>query len=271
MVPRFLRRALVGALGAALLVPLVSAPANAAQSAGVDAVQPTSVDAVQPDDVLQALQDVWTRRDAAARALADAEAALSTTGVQDRTRRARPDRLAELASAKRVVVAMENSVDALDARATELKARLAGASAAPASVAVSADPQRAQIDDAMATIPYPVRTLATPIVLGNHPQLGPAWGAYDRATNVVYVGADAFASSERLHYVVAHELAHSLENTRFSAQTRDQAYAIVAAARQGDPAELFADCMAKVWGSGAGAFYWDCPDSVTTQIARLIG
>ncbi|MFA5884642.1 MAG: hypothetical protein WDA60_12380 [Acidimicrobiia bacterium] len=271
MATRILRRMLVGALGAALLVPLVSAPAHATQSATVDALQPTSVDAIQPDNVLQALQDVWTQRDAAARALADAEAALSTTGADDRTRRVRPDRLAELANAKRVVAAMESSVSTLDARATELKARLAGGSSAPARVAVSVDPQRGQIDEAMATIPYPVRTLAAPIVLGNHPQLGPAWGAYDRATNIVYVGADAFASSERLHYVVAHEFAHSLENTRFTAQTRDQAYAIVAAAGQGDPAELFADCMAKVWGSGAGAFYWDCPDAVGTQLARLIG
>ena len=156
-------------------------------------------------------------------------------------------------------------------RGNQGAASLIAPQAAPQAAIEQSDPRMAQVDEIIATIPYPVRTLGVRIVFGDHPAIGPAWGAYDRNTNSLYIGETAFASETRLRYTVAHEFAHAYEEQMMSAGTRQQAFAIVSGASSATAAdELFADCLATIWGAGADAFYWSCPAQVTEPLAPLV-
>lgn len=136
---------------------------------------------------------------------------------------------------------------------------------------VAGDPRWAAFDAALSAIPYPVRTLGVRIVFGYHPEIGRAWGVYDREHNTIYIGEDAFATDARLRYVAAHEFGHAYEELRMDDATRNQAYAIVTAASSASRAEeLVADTIATLWGAGSGVNYWAPPVRVTQAIALLV-
>jgi hypothetical protein len=107
--------------------------------------------------------------------------------------------------------------------------------------------------------------------IGDAPMAPGHWGVYEPESNVVYAGRGAFSDPERLHYVVAHELAHAY----YFRVADDAARAALDAATAGGPAvrggslELVADCVALVWGARTW-HYWPCPEPARSAVAAVL-
>lgn len=101
-------------------------------------------------------------------------------------------------------------------------------------------------------------------------------GGYNPAPNDVWVGPSAFTSAARLHYVVVHELGHSLHlrTTRAAALTAAVAGAPVVRAGPWDASEKVADCVAWVLApaetAASGITYWSCPDPWRSQVRAAL-
>jgi len=93
------------------------------------------------------------------------------------------------------------------------------------------------------------------------------WGSWVAPTKDIWIGPGAFQSQARLHYVVAHELAHAWQ------------YANDPAARMNDledwgksgvdGLEAAADCIAKLWGATM-SHYWDCPSDARAHMQGVL-
>ncbi len=101
-------------------------------------------------------------------------------------------------------------------------------------------------------------------------------GGYNPDPNEVWVGQSAFASADRLTYVVVHELAHSihLKTDRNAALTTAVAGAPVVRSGPWDDSEKVADCVAWVLApaetAASGITYWSCPDPWRSQVAAAL-
>jgi hypothetical protein len=230
--------------------------------------------------LVQTLEELWDAERSVGTELAALDAARAELAaiVQAGPRAAPGSVFVELAvqdAARRSLAARRDALarhidDAKTALAQRGTQETAVLGAERASLA-AADPRWAAVDAAIAAIPYPVRTLGVRIVLGSHPAVVGAWGAYDHRTNHVYLAAEAFATEARLRYVVAHELAHAYEERRMDDASRRQALALLHNAGSAAPAEeLLADTIATIWGAGSDAFYWAPPTAVTEAVAPLI-
>lgn len=90
------------------------------------------------------------------------------------------------------------------------------------------------------------------------------WGTYDFRTRTIWVGLDAFASPQRLEYVVLHELVHVWQFTLTRRAVRE--LDLVPFGYRGlDGLERVADCLAAAWGASA-SHYWDCPPDVEAHV-----
>ena len=230
--------------------------------------------------LVQSLDSLWTQDHTLDAQVSDATATLDRLDATVATQgRSTPDSVyVQIAAQEAVVHSLVGQHADVNNQITETKSiiaergsQVAVAATAQQAAAEQADPRMAQVDAVIATLPYPVRTLGTRIVFGNHPAIGPAWGAYDRNTNTLYLGETAFASDTRFRYTVAHEYAHAYEQIMMSAANRQQAFSIVSSASSAAPAdELFADTLATIWGAGADSFYWTPPAEVVAQVAPLV-
>jgi hypothetical protein len=97
------------------------------------------------------------------------------------------------------------------------------------------------------------------------------WGVYEPVSNVVYVGASVFSDPARLRYVVTHELAHAYYFRAATAAQRGAFGAAVAGGPQvrGGAGELFADCVAYLWGATT-SHYWSCPSPHREAVAAAM-
>ncbi|MFA5883321.1 MAG: hypothetical protein WDA60_05685 [Acidimicrobiia bacterium] len=260
--------AAVAAAALAVIIAMGTTPALAATQADGPAV------------LVQTLDGLWAEDQSLGTQVATATATLDrldgTVAAQGRS--APRSVFAQIAAQEAIVHSLQARQASVTSQIDQVKSVLAergtqvGPSlTAPQTATEQSDPRMAQVDAIIATIPYPVRTLGVRIVFGDHPAIGPAWGAYDRNTNSLYIGETAFASETRLRYTVAHELAHAYEERMMSDGSRQQAFAIVSSANSATAAdELFADCLATIWGAGADSFYWSCPVQVTQPLAPLV-
>jgi hypothetical protein len=119
---------------------------------------------------------------------------------------------------------------------------------------------------AAAGLPYDWASRGVDFAIGCHPDARCAWGLYDHANRTVWLSRDAFASADRLAYVVAHEVAHVWQwhdgATLRSADLRDWGLTGL------DALEKAADCLAARWGH-PGAVYWACPDAAKDHMGAV--
>ncbi|MDQ1504856.1 MAG: hypothetical protein QOD57_2583 [Actinomycetota bacterium] len=112
------------------------------------------------------------------------------------------------------------------------------------------------------------RAAGVSYVIGFHPQACCHWGIYDSRTGAIYVGPTAFATAERLRYVVLHETAHAWQYRAAPIQALMGDYT-----RWGyhgaNALEAGADCIATLWGADRSqGHYWRCPDAALAVAAR---
>src|SRR5690606_11794321 len=97
------------------------------------------------------------------------------------------------------------------------------------------------------------------------------WNVYEPESNSVYAGRGAFSDPDRLHYVVAHELAH----TYYFRVAGDATSGALDAAVAGGPVvrggsiELVADYVALIWGARTW-HYWTCPEPTRTAVTATL-
>ncbi len=144
----------------------------------------------------------------------------------------------------------------------------------PARVFASGNPQ---LDVLLATLPEVLFEGGAQVHAGYNPVDCCHAGGYNPDPNEVWVGDTAFASPERLAYVTAHELAHSvhLNSSRADALTAAVAGApVVRAGSPWDDSEKVADCVA--WAlypnetAASGLTYWDCPEPYRSQVVAAL-
>jgi len=128
-----------------------------------------------------------------------------------------------------------------------------------------------QVEGVLGTVPRLAAASGAVVQVGDAPMAPGHWGVYEPRTNVVYVSGAAFVDGARLHYVVAHELAHAYW---FQVATGTQRVAFGAAVAggpsvRGGAGELFADCVASLWGATT-SYYWTCPPPARDAVAAAI-
>jgi hypothetical protein len=104
-----------------------------------------------------------------------------------------------------------------------------------------------------------------------HPEACCHWGIYDWRTATIYIGPTAFASPERLRYVVLHETAHAWQYRAGPTGALMGHYA-----RWGytgaNGLEAGADCIGTLWGAARSqGHYWHCPDGALAVAAGELG
>jgi hypothetical protein len=112
------------------------------------------------------------------------------------------------------------------------------------------------------------RAAGVSYVIGFHPQACCHWGIYDSRTGAIYVGPTAFATAERLRYVVLHETAHAWQYRAAPIQALMGDYTRWGY-RGANALEAGADCIATLWGADRSqGHYWRCPDAALAVAAR---
>jgi hypothetical protein len=115
------------------------------------------------------------------------------------------------------------------------------------------------------------RAAGVSYVVGFHPEACCHWGIYDSRSGTIYVGPTAFATTERLRYVVLHETAHAWQYRAGPIQTLMGDYAPWGY-RGANGLEAGADCIATLWGAARSqGHYWHCPDGALAVAARERG
>jgi hypothetical protein len=94
------------------------------------------------------------------------------------------------------------------------------------------------------------------------------WGIYDDKTSTLYIGPTAFANTQRLEYVVRHELGHGWQYHSGHMQQLLQDLAPWGHTGR-DGIETGADCIASVWGATMWN-YWSCPADAKALMARRL-
>jgi hypothetical protein len=115
------------------------------------------------------------------------------------------------------------------------------------------------------------RAAGVSYVIGFHPEACCHWGIYDSRSGAIYVGPTAFATADRLRYVVLHETAHAWQYRAAPIQALMGDYARWGY-RGANALEAGADCIATLWGAARGqGHYWHCPDGALAVAARERG
>lgn len=127
------------------------------------------------------------------------------------------------------------------------------------------------VERILGSVPSLAAASGAAVHVGEAPMAPGHWGVYEPRTNVVYVSSAAFSDGARLHYVVAHELAHAYW---YQVATGTQRLAFAAAvaggpAVRGGAGELYADCVASLWGATT-SYYWTCPAPARDAIATAM-
>jgi hypothetical protein len=115
------------------------------------------------------------------------------------------------------------------------------------------------------------RSAGVSYVAAFHPEACCHWGVYDPRDGRAYIGPSAFASAERLRYVVLHETAHAWQFRAGPTKALMGDYARWG--YRGTAAlEAGADCIAALWGASRDqGHYWHCPDAALAVAARELG
>lgn len=162
---------------------------------------------------------------------------------------------AAVAAAVAFADAQAREEEAIQERIDRAQARERARAQARDRAARATDPEMAAVGWIVADLPYDPVANGWRIAVGDHPEAPGHWGVTDPLSREIYIGADAFASADRLAMVVAHEAAHA---RHFD----DPSLAPVLAEMPEwlDAQEAFADCQAILWGaSDATTHYWRCP------------
>ena len=129
--------------------------------------------------------------------------------------------------------------------------------------------QQQQVEAIADTSGWNWRAAGVRYVVGFHPQACCHWGIYDSRNATIYIGPTAFATAERLRYVVLHETAHAWQYRAGPTQALVGDYA-----RWGftgaNALEAGGDCIATLWGATLG-HYWRCPAEARVVAARELG
>jgi hypothetical protein len=142
---------------------------------------------------------------------------------------------------------------------TTVGQRRLGAAATPA--------QQQQVKAIADTSGWDWRAAGVTYVVGFHPQACCHWGVWDFRSSTIYIGPTAFASANRLRYVVLHETAHAWQyragpmHTIMMKDYTGWGYTGVRALEAG------ADCVAALWGATT-SHYWRCPTQALAVAAR---
>ncbi|MBM3675901.1 MAG: M1 family metallopeptidase [Actinobacteria bacterium] len=129
---------------------------------------------------------------------------------------------------------------------------------------VAPDALRAEVDG----LPPVSRLSRAEVLVGEPAGAAGHWGVYEVGTNRVWIGPDAFASPERLRYVLAHEVGHAWYFRVATPDERARLNAAVTDTGQG-ASERVADCIAIQWGATI-SHYWPCPEPARAAVGTIL-
>ncbi len=146
---------------------------------------------------------------------------------------------------------------------------------APATKTAESSSESAQLRAAIRAADgtgFPWRQWDVEIVVGCYPGHAAAgrcpWGTYDPSSNKVYVGKKAFASQQRLEYVVSHEMGHAWQKQTGWEESSKHVAKWGPTGKDGR--EKAADCIAAALGKPM-AIKWSCPADARRHMAKLMG
>jgi len=133
--------------------------------------------------------------------------------------------------------------------------------------------QQAQVEQIADASPFLWRNYGTKIVVGCAPASESGvhncpWGLYNFTSNTIYLNEHAFATHQRLKYVVLHELAHAWQNSTGDLNARAYKDLEPWGYEHVDALERAADCLSKAWGA-TEHYKWDCPKDVEQHMQNI--